>query len=424
MGDRRVGNGVSAMLAYWDAGIALHASLDYKQTLQQVAKLILRHGFGELCIIDMLVPDGAIERLTITHADPGMADSCARLAAMPLEREHLLAASALATRTPQVIDITDDLTTSLARDADHLAALRELALRSAIVVPLVTPARLLGVLVIASREPGRYTEGDLEITSEVARRAACAIENAQRYETARRASDARDEVLGIVAHDVRSPLDGIRLALELIARRPSVAADPIALAALDIATASIARANRLMEDLLDIRRIEAGTLSIDSTVALVDPIIDEAVRSNQFAANAASHELVHVGVAAAMPAVRIDGDRILQVLGNLISNAIKFSPPGGRILVDAVPELDNVVVSVRDTGPGIAAENLTRVFTRFWRSGAARRDSAGLGLAICKGIIEAHGGRIWAESEPGSGSSFRFSLPIAERSASMPAAGA
>lgn len=404
-----------------DAGIAFQASLDYKQTLQQVAKLILRHGFGELCIIDMLDPDGSVERVTVIHTDPGMADSCARLAAMPLDREHLLAAPALATRTPHLIDITDELTTSLARDADHLAVLRGLALRSAIMLPLVTPTRLLGALVIASRESGRYMERDLVITSEVAHRAACAIENAQRYENARRASDARDEVLGIVAHDVRSPLDGIRLALELVARRPSVALDPIALAALQTATASIAHAHRLMADLLDVRRIEAGVLAVDGTVMPIESIIDEAVRSNQLAATAASHELVRV-VAAVIPAVRIDHDRILQVLENLIGNAIKFSAAGGRIRVEAVAELDNVVVSVRDTGPGIATEDLARVFDRFWRSGGARRDSAGLGLSICKGIIEAHGGRIWAESEPGAGSSFRFSIPIAERSTTAPAA--
>ncbi len=391
-----------------DAGVVLAQSLEYKQTLRAIAELAAEH-LGDICIVDTLRDDGSVEWLTIAHSDPALAGPCERLAALSLDRAHLLATSVLETRTPGVFDITRELTSSIVRDASHREVLDELALRSAVVVPLEAPTKLIGALVIASRRPGRYAERHVRVATELARRAALAIENSQLYEAARLATRARDEVLGIVAHDVRSPLNTIALAVTALDRTVE---GQRARDAVERIRSSVGRATRLIADLLDVRRIEAGVLSIERESVAVGPVIADALESSRLAAMDASIHL-REDILAPLPGIHADRDRLLQVLDNLIGNAIKFTPAGGRITVGAIARDSDVVFAVRDTGAGIASAHLNHVFDRFWQGGRTRRDGAGLGLAICKGIVQAHGGKIWVESTPGDGSTFRFSIPVA-----------
>lgn len=397
-----------------EAGAVLASSLNYKQTLKSIAELVVRH-MADLCVIDILDQDARVERLTVTHADPAMAPVCEQLAALSLDRRHVLARSALETQQPQIFeDMSPEFLASMAQDEDHIRLIRLLAPRSALVVPLPSTSGVVGALVFVSTRPGRYSVRDIGLATELAHRAALAIENARLYEAEQRATRARDELLGIVAHDVRSPLSAILLAARCLELQLPPDADPRGQRSVQVIVRSVERTNRLIEDLLDITRIEAGALSVEQAAMDARQLIVEAMGSQAPLASAASIDL-QLDVAGPLPEIWADHDRLLQVLENLIGNAIKFTPIGGRITVGATPRRGEVVVSVADTGPGIPAEHIPHVFDRFWQAKRAERRGAGLGLPICKGIVQAHGGRIWAVSEPGRGSTFSFTIPTAPR---------
>jgi signal transduction histidine kinase len=174
----------------------------------------------------------------------------------------------------------------------------------------------------------------------------------------------------------------------------------------------VQRANRLIQDLLDVTRIEAGALSIASHAVSAGRIARDALGLLEMRASAASIEL-RLALDSELSEIWADEHRLLQVFENLIGNAIKFTPPGGRITVGAQSRAGELLFSIADTGVGIPAESLPRVFDRFWQAKRTERSGAGLGLPICKGLVEAHGGRIWVESTPGHGSTFYFTIPTA-----------
>jgi PAS domain S-box-containing protein len=222
---------------------------------------------------------------------------------------------------------------------------------------------------------------------------------------------ARDDILGIVSHDLRNPLNIIAMSVALL---DNATADAAHASQLGIIRRAVGRMNRLIEDLLDVSRITSGKLRIDLRPLDVSSICEDidamslpllAAKSQQFACARPERGL----------AVLADRERVAQVLSNLIGNAHKFTPEGGRIAVKAEAIGDSVRFSVTDTGPGVSTQDLPHVFDRFWQARRVRRGGVGLGLPITKGIIDAHGGRIWAESVAGVGATFHFTLPIAPR---------
>lgn len=227
---------------------------------------------------------------------------------------------------------------------------------------------------------------------------------------------ARDDFLGMVSHDLRTLLGGIAMRAAMIAR--NAANDAAGQRVLKDA-ASIqhftARMNRLIGDLLDVASIEAGRLTVEPRPEDAIRLVRETVEAFQPAASAKGISL-DTEVARDSLLARFDHERILQVLANLLSNAIKFTPEGGGISIRVEPVEQDVRFSVTDTGPGIAEDNQGRIFERFSQVVAGDRRGLGLGLYISKCIVEAHGGRIWAESKPGAGSSFFFTLPGARTS--------
>ena len=226
-----------------------------------------------------------------------------------------------------------------------------------------------------------------------------------------RAITARDDVLSIVAHDLRNPLSAIMMAASAM-ERPGEESDRRDREPRDIILRSSRRMNQLIQDLLDVARMEAGQLTIEPTRLSAADLVREVVAMQTPLAEASDLELgLEVGDGVA--AVWGDKRRLLQVFDNLIGNAIKFTEPGGRIVVRAANEGREVVFSVSDTGAGIGPESVAHIFDRFWQAATrARRLGAGLGLPITKGIVEAHGGRIWVKSELGRGSTFFFTLPV------------
>jgi signal transduction histidine kinase len=222
---------------------------------------------------------------------------------------------------------------------------------------------------------------------------------------------ARDEVLRIVAHDIGNALSAMKVHATVLQRTlPDPESEPArrASAIRDMAQ----QVERLRQDLLDVAAIEAGRLSFEADeVALVE-VVDSVMGT--VAAVAQEKGLrMETDVPAGLPALWADRERLGQALSNLVGNAVKFTPAGGTVRVSAAAEGAEARVVVADTGPGIPPEHLPHVFDRFWQARGTRRAGAGLGLAIARGVVEAHGGAIVVESEPGRGTRFTLTLPFA-----------
>ncbi|QRK12373.1 PAS domain S-box protein [Archangium violaceum] len=237
-------------------------------------------------------------------------------------------------------------------------------------------------------------------------------------EAIRRAVRSRDDVLGIVAHDLRNPLNGILLQLQRL-QRAGTPLEGIVHKALDTIQRQAMRMNHLIRDLLDVTRLEQGTFSLQRDRVSVRELLDEVRENQESIASAVSVDL-QPELHGEPPEVWADRDRVIQVLENLIGNSVKFTPPGGRIRVGAARRGDETLFWVVDTGPGIPAEHLPHVFDRFWQASRTDKRGTGLGLAIVKGIIDSHGGRIWVESRVGAGTTFFFTLPVARALESQP----
>jgi len=231
--------------------------------------------------------------------------------------------------------------------------------------------------------------------------------------TAEAAVRARDEVLRVVSHDLGNSLSAVTVQAVLIERTPRDRLDDAALHKRTSAIRNlVAGMQKLRQDLLDVASIEAGRLSIEAVP--IDPAsaMEEVLEVHR---DGAEHRGIELGIEVdpALPRVLADRARLMQVLDNLLGNALKFTPSDGSVSVRCARCDGCVRFTVRDSGQGIAAADLPHIFDRFWKSGRGNRAGAGLGLAIAGGIVEAHAGRMWAESEEGVGSAFHFELPIA-----------
>jgi len=300
-----------------------------------------------------------------------------------------------------------------ALNEEHLELLRKSEVRSLLWVPLLGRDRSLGGFCLASATPGReYGRDDLLFAEELARRASLSLENARLYHAAERAIAARDEVLAVVAHDLRNPLGTILLQTNVLRAGVGVPEGRGRKASERIERAA-GRMQRLIQDLLDVTRVEAGQLPLERARLRIRDVAVEVIEAQKTLAASSSIEL-RLDLAEGVSDVFADRHRMLQVFENLIGNAIKFTPNGGRITLGVVAQAESVLCYVRDTGRGISAEELPHLFDRFWQPHRSREETgsgAGLGLPIVQGIVAAHGGRIWVESAPGEGSTFYFTIP-------------
>ncbi|HWP34203.1 MAG TPA: GAF domain-containing protein, partial [Thermodesulfobacteriota bacterium] len=300
------------------------------------------------------------------------------------------------------------------RFAPYLGAARLAGYRAAYSTPLITPrGDVLGTIALYFRQPHRPTEHEMRLLELYARHAAGAIENARLYRQAQEAVQARDAFLARASHELRTPLTSalgtVRLLDKVLAGR--LAQPPQELLA--IANRNLDAILALINDLLDASKLESGRV----TLALAPVRLAELVGRSLDVVGGQAREK-GVTLRTEVPedlALSADPLKLEQVLVNLLANAVKFTPAGGQVTVEARAAPDGVLLRVRDTGEGIAAEHLERIFEPFFQAGgpAGRRArGTGLGLAICRQIVELHGGRIWAESEgPGRGSTFTVRLP-------------
>jgi PAS domain S-box-containing protein len=397
-----------------EASRVLGTSFDYQTTLSMLARLAVPE-FADYCIVDVATQDGGgLQRIGAAHMDPAKEPLLREIVRFwrleGLEREYHFA-RANSGDSVLIEDITDEMIQRSMVSEEHARLAAQIRPRSVVAVPLRVNERILGVLALYWSESNRrYGPDDLSLVEELARRASLAVDNARLFHEAQHATRARDEMLGVVAHDLRNPLNTIVMgASSLLEALPE--SPPLLRKSAHILQRAADRMNRLIQDLLDVRRIDAGRLVVEPRSATVTALVDEAMEMMRPLATAASIELT-TDVAADLARVLADPGRILQVLSNLVGNAIKFTPTGGTITLSAGGEGDEIRFAISDTGPGIAADQLPHIFGRFWQANRADRRGIGLGLAIAKGIVEAHGGRIWVESQVGQGSRFYFTLPI------------
>ncbi len=247
---------------------------------------------------------------------------------------------------------------------------------------------------------------------EIAERTQAQDELQEKIEQARRATSVRDNLLAVVSHDLRNPLSVILMATASMAR--PFGGDDRRKSHKQIGSIKRAaeRMNYLIQDLLDAASIEAGELSVERRRLAVAPLIAEAIDAMQPLAARKSLHLENE-LPADLPPVLADTGRLQQVFANLLANAIKFTSDGGTITVRAETVREIVQFSVTDTGSGIPSEDLPHLFDRFWQAPRTARQGTGLGLSIVRGIVVAHGGRVWVESRVGAGSTFFFTLPRA-----------
>ena len=227
------------------------------------------------------------------------------------------------------------------------------------------------------------------------------------YREAQQTIDAREQVLKIVSHDLRNPLHTISMSTSLMLEVPLGEEERVK--RLNMIKRAGDRMNRMIQDLLDVAKFEAGRLAIEPRPVSASAIVHEAVE--MLRPIAAERQItLDASVASELPATQADAGRVQQVLSNIVGNAIKFTPAGGRITIRVEPVGGVARFAVSDTGPGIPTAQLPLIFGRFWQANPGDRRGIGLGLAIAKGIVEAHGGRIWCESRLGEGTTFYFTL--------------
>ncbi|QSQ25412.1 PAS domain S-box protein [Pyxidicoccus parkwayensis] len=404
-----------------EAGPRLAGSLKTRTTLTAVARLAVP-ALADWCVVELVDDNGNVLSLEGVAATPEKSMLLdAVLGAYPhdpLRHGNIVAGVLQTGRSVLFPQVPETLLEEMAEDAAHLEMLRRIAPVSGIVVPLQARGRILGVAILWTSESERHFGArDLTLAEELANRAALAIDNAFLHEKSEQATRIRDEVLRVVAHDLRTPLNVIALsATTLLKRTPEQRASDTR--PLEVIRKAVQRSHRLIQDLLDVARMEAGRLKVARAPQDTASLVGEAIDLHRALAEAKSIQLI-ADVPDDTPPLLADHDRVIQILSNLIGNALKFTPEGGTIIVRVEPEGGTVRFSVRDTGAGIAAEDIPSLFEPFWQARVGSKDGTGLGLAIVKGLVDAHGGHLWVESSPGMGSTFSFSLPTGPRAESQ-----
>lgn len=397
-----------------EASSILSSSLNYEATLSNVASLAVPY-IADWCVINLVDADGNLNRLALAHADPERIEFAKRLEEeFPPDPDSSSGPLAVmrSGQSRLVPEVTDEMLVRGARNQQHLALLRSLGITSVMIVPLRVRDHAFGAIsLVTDRSGRRYSEDDLDLAEDLATRASVAIDNARLFQEAQEALRLREEFLSIASHELKTPLTALQLQAQVL-RRMSDSGESSAQSAERVLLGierQVKRLARLTTDLLDVSRIAAGRFTLERTHVDLSVLV-EAV------AGRFGEELAAAGASIALhiqPGVtgQWDRHRLDQVISNLFSNAIKYGR-GSAIDVELSGFEDGARLVVIDRGIGIEIGDLGRIFERFERIETAERAGGlGLGLFIVREIVEAHGGRVWAESEPGQTTRFVVQLP-------------
>jgi signal transduction histidine kinase/HAMP domain-containing protein len=399
----------------------LSESLDFQLTLSRVVRLLVE-SFADICVVDLVDEERRIHRVAAAHADPAKEEILRELSKsyQPTWDSPLPAAQVLRSGEPLLLpELTDAVLQAHVIDTKHLGLLQRLGTRSLIAVPLIAHGKILGAMSLVCAHPTRhYSQDDVNIAMELARRCALALENARLYREAQEGIRIREEFLSVAAHELKTPLTALHLStqrlLRLAQQVPGAGGETSRFSAtLHAVEHQGKRLANLVGSLLDVARIDAGKLLLEpAEVDLVD-VVRKVVE--QF-----SDELSKAGctvrLAAEHPLVGWwDSSRLEQVVTNLLSNALKYGA-GKPIDVTVEESHGTARLIVHDSGIGITEEDQERIFARFERAVSVRHyGGLGLGLYITRQIITAHGGTIRVSSQPAAGATFTVELPRGPR---------
>ncbi|HUQ98121.1 MAG TPA: ATP-binding protein [Gemmatimonadaceae bacterium] len=397
-----------------DASTVLASTLDYEETLEAVARLAV----GELadwCTVDLVDDEGGIRQVVVSHIDPDKIKWAKELGRRypPDYSAATGVGQVIRTGQPEIYpEISEEMLAAGAQDEEHLRITRELQIKSAIVVPMGARGRTLGALTLISSEKGRrYGDDDLTLAVELATRAAIAIDNAQLYRSALAASEAKSAFLATMSHELRTPLNAIIGYQSLLAEGITGEMNESQRLQLSRIRASADHLLGLIDEVLTFSRVEAGKEVVRREETRLLPIVEAAFTMVKPLADTKGLKLRKEGEDAQL---YTDPGKVRQILLNLLSNAIKFTD-AGEITISTRPSRQTVSISIRDTGIGIARENLERMFDPFWQveqRSTRKVGGTGLGLSVSRSLARLLGGEISVESELEKGSTFTLTLPL------------
>ncbi|HYP01862.1 MAG TPA: PAS domain S-box protein [Pyrinomonadaceae bacterium] len=413
-----------------DATTIFTSSLEYEQTLASVARRAVPY-VADYCLVHMLEEDGSIRRMIVAHQDPAREAAwrdMQRRFPLDLNTPHTIAKVLRTGRAEIFSAVSDELMQQVIRNPVEISMLKEFDIKASMIVPLVARGRTIGALTFISSESARhYTDDDLALATELARRAAFAIDNARLYRRAQEANRAKDEFLATLSHELRTPLTPIIGWVHMMGTGQLTPADIThGLAVISKNSQSL---SRLINDLLDMSAILSGKMRIDTLPVSLDATVKEAIETVR--PQAAKQGIkIELAPCAGLEEVFVSGDRmrLVQVFWNLLTNAVKFSPDNSRVKVicEMAGGAQSVLIHIEDEGEGIRPEFLPHVFERFRQqdmSTTKMHGGLGIGLALVKSFIEAHGGTVAASSAgEGRGSRFTVLLPLLQTQAVASAA--
>ena len=392
------------------AGEKLASSFGSGEALQNVADLAVP-ALADGCILESRVAEG-YSAGAVAHSDPAIDELLRRICAAGVRRPPTAHPLSEISRTRARVLLQSDAANRVieaSTSAFYIEGLRKMNPQAALFLPLVARGHLAGVLSLFRSNRG-FDPDELVFAEDLARLAALALDNSMLLDTVRAALRSREEIVAVVSHDLRNPVAAVKM-LSRAALNDSEDGEASRTENILLIAKAAEQMDALIRDLLDVSRLDAGKLTIHQEPVDPSALLSESLQTLLPLVEEKAIEL-DLQLEEGLPQVLADAERIQQTISNLVGNAIKFTPSGGRITVRTRSTGEEVVVSVIDSGTGISPEQLPMVFDRYWQSSRTDREGAGLGLAIAKGIVEGHGGRIWIESTLGKGATASFTLPV------------
>ncbi len=400
------------MTTLFEVGKEISANLELEPRLGIMAERCAQECGGTRAVVYLKTPE--TEEFTVGAAFG--TDDAPIVEGQAIGRDGLLGPAAYEHRSVRRGAATDAATLVV-------AGVTGIRCRTVLAVPMAAEGQDIGVLAVFDK-PAGFDADDESFLTLFASQAAIAVRNSQLYEHTKSLDRLKSEFVAVVSHEIRTPLTSVKGAVELLSDNRYFAVNEQQAKLLAIAAANTERLLLLINDILDFSKLESASLPMTLERQSLAPIVERA--AEHMRTQLADQKIVlDIGLPHDLPDLRLDAHRIAQVVTNLLSNAVKFSPPGGRITIRAEVLEGAVRVSVRDEGEGIQPQHLSKLFRKFSQidsTSTRKAGGAGLGLVICKGIVEQHGGRIWVESEWGKGSTFLFTLPLEEHPVSELAA--